>query len=284
MFGAIRNTLIHRGYWDTASGDGSDNGGGNDADAQKKEADRVAAEELARKEKDKGSNKPSDAEAKLLKEVMAKKEALEKTNQELTKLQASLKQFEGIDPVKVKALLQQQAEAEEKRLKDAGEYDSLKKQMIEAHTTELTKKDTELQTVLQQNMGLNAQIADITVGQAFLQSPFVKEELALTASKARVVYGTHFEYKDGQVVGYDKPVGAKNRNVLVDGKGEPLKFEDAFKKIVDADPERDHVLKSKAKPGVGSNTQGGKTNNPQGPVLSGKDKIAAGLRDATAKK
>ena len=76
----------------------------------------------------------------------------------------------------------------------------------------------------------------------------------MPVSKARVLYGTHFEFKDGAIVAYDKPAGSAERNILVDAKGDPLSFEAAIKKIVEADPDKDQLLKSKIKPGAGSKT------------------------------
>lgn len=97
-------------------------------------------------------------------------------------------------------------------------------------------------------------ISELTVGSAFAQSQFIRDELALTPSKTRVVYGNHFEFVDGKVVAFDKPAGAANRTPLVDAQGEPLAFEAALKKIVDADPDRDQLLRSKMKQGAASTT------------------------------
>ncbi|MCY1309996.1 hypothetical protein D9M70_601460 [compost metagenome] len=103
----------------------------------------------------------------------------------------------------------------------------------------------------------------------------------MTPSKARVIYGQHFDLVDGKVVGYDKPRGAANRTALVDSLGEPVQFEEALRKIVEADPDKDHLLKAKVKPGAGS-------GNRVTPSSAGKqdtktdassfDKIAAGLK------
>lgn len=255
--------------------------------AEKAEADRLAKEEADRKaaEDAKSKGKTSDAEAKLLKEVMEKKEALKKRETELQAANERLKAFEGIDPTKVKELIsaQEKAEAERKKAEEEalakrGEWDALKKQMNDAHSAELAKKEEALTAALNSSQTLQQQIEALTVGNAFGHSKFITEELALTPSKARVVYGSHFEFKDGQVIAFDKPAGTKGRTMLVDGKGEPLDFEAAIAKIVEADPDKDSLKKSKLKPGANSNTNANRGNITENqPELSGREKIKAGL-------
>jgi hypothetical protein len=115
--------------------------------------------------------------------------------------------------------------------------------MNDAHAVEL---ETERQTrsKAEKQVGtLQEQIADLTVGSAFSSSPFIKDELALPAGKARMLFAPHFEYQDGKVVAFDKPAGAKDRTMLVDARGNPKPFEEALKQLVEADPEKDHLLR-----------------------------------------
>jgi hypothetical protein len=76
------------------------------------------------------------------------------------------------------------------------------------------------------------------------------------------------------VVAYDKPAGATDRTVLVDGSGNPLSFDKAIERIVDADPDRDTLRKSKMRAGAGSNNDGGK---PPVNIGSGRERIQAAL-------
>ena len=200
--------------------------------------------------------KPSDAEAKLIKEVMEKKTKLKAAETQVGELQARLAQFDGIDPEAVRALLKQQKDAEIAQLEAKGEWGRLKEQMVAQHTQEVGTVKEQLTASQAEVTRLQGVIAELTVGNAFASSQFIKEDLTLPTSKVRVFYGNHFEFKDGQVVAFDKPAGAAERTMLVDAKGEPLKFEDALKKIVDGDPDRDQILKSKMKAGAGSKTTG----------------------------
>lgn len=105
----------------------------------------------------------------------------------------------------------------------------------------------------------------------------------MPVSKVRALYGTHFEFNDGQIVAYDKPAGAAERTMLVDGKGDPLSFEESIKKIIDADADRDQLIKSKTKPGAGSVTTG-KGAPPKTETKTSIDKISSGLAVSLLKK
>jgi hypothetical protein len=259
-----------------------------DADAKAKaEADAKAAKE----EEERKKSGMTDAEAKLLKEVMQGKEKVKAAEQAAKDAADKLKAFDGIDPKEIKELLDAKKKAdeakkklEEEQLARAGEWDRLKKQMNDAHAVEL---ETERQTrsKAEKQVGtLQEQIADLTVGSAFSSSPFIKEELALPAGKARMLFAPHFEYQDGKVVAFDKPAGAKDRTMLVDARGNPKPFEEALKQLVEADPEKDHLLRSKTRPGAGSGTQPGRQQaRSDVTVVSAKDKIAAGLTERAKK-
>ena len=221
--------------------------------------------------------KPSDEEARLLKEVMQKKEALKEKDAALTAAQEKLKQFEGIDPEAVRKLLEAQKAAETAQLEAKGEWERLKTRMAEEHTAQ-TKTLQDQVTALQAQLSQKANLIDeLSIGTQFGQSTFISEELTLTPAKARVVYGTHFDLVDGKIVGYDKPRGSANRTALVDQTGEPIGFDAALKKIVDADPDKNHLIKSKVRPGANSDSRRGDSKNVVKSDGSSVSKITAGL-------
>lgn len=203
-----------------------------------------------------GSPKPSDAEAKLLKEVMKFKNALKEKDE-------ALKRFEGIDPDAVKALLAEKEEAEkakreaeEAKLRATGDFDALKKRMADEHEKSLKAERARTEEAIRAQGSLTAQIHELTVGQNFAGSKFVTEETILTPSKARALYESHFDVVNGQVVAYDRPRSQQGREPLVNALGQPVPFDAAIKTIIEADPDRDALLRSKARPGAGS------ANNP----------------------
>ncbi|CDL80985.1 DUF6651 domain-containing protein [Xenorhabdus szentirmaii] len=223
--------------------------------------------------------KASETEkANLVKETMKRKTE----NKSLTDKLAA---FGDATPEQITELLTAKKTAEEEKQRreqeeqeKRGEFDAVKKQMIEAHQAELKGRDDVIATLAGEKDTLRSQILELTVGSAFSGSNFLREETLITPSKARVIYGGHFEVgEDGIVVGYDKPAGAKERAVLVDGNGSPLAFEQAIERILKADPESDALLRSKARPGAGSNTDLGAGGKPALKELNALDKIAAGV-------
>lgn len=209
---------------------------------------------------------------------MKKKEALDKTNADLAAAKEALKAFEGIDPVAVKKLLSEQKTAEEKALEAKGDWERLKARMAEEHGKEITTLQAQLAEANAKITNTVGTINDLSVGTQFAQSKFIAEELTLTPAKARVIYGNHFEVEDGKVVGYDKPKGASNRTAMVDQYGNAVSFEEALKKIVEADPEKDELLKSKVKPGAGSESKKPAGTSKPEVNTDGISKIASGLK------
>lgn len=221
--------------------------------------------------------KSKKAGADLLKENMKRKEKERAMADQLA-------QYGDIDPARARQLLEaEQAaenarrEAEQAELERRGEFDAVKKQMIEAHQAEMAQRDERFSALESENAALKAQLVEMTVGASFSGSNFLREKVLMTPAKARVIYGSHFEVgEDGNVVGYDKPAGQKERAVLVDGEGKPLPFESAIERILRADPEADALLRSEAKQGAGSISKPThKVTPPKN--KSTMDKLTAGL-------
>lgn len=261
---------------DPMTGAGGEGSGGAEAPAAQPQA--AASEEPA---------KPSltDKERELLAEVMDKKEKLKALQGQLSETATKLKAWDGLNPDEVRALLEERKAAEQKQLEKKGEFDKVKQQIIEQHQSQLKTLEDRIAELSNQLQGRDTVIDQLTVGQAFAQSKFIAEELVLTPSKARTVYGAHFERdSEGRVIGYDKPAGSPNRAPLVDAKGEPLSFEAALAKLVDMDPEKESLKKAKVAAGAGSGTVGAKVTEERASSLSGRALIAASLSQGGLKK
>jgi len=269
----VRNQLIARGYWNEADdGTGGSAGGAATDDIKDQDTDsgdNKGGEEAGKKDEsgDGGDDeaKPSESEAKLLKEVMQKKEklreaqdSLKNKDSEVAKLKEELKKFDGIDLEQVKELIKHQKETETRKLEQKGEWDKLKAQMVEQHQSELKSVKEQLEQVQSELKSKDGVINNLTIGHAFDSSKFISDNLTLTPTKARIVYGEYFDIDGDKVVAYDKPKSASDRTMLVNGEGNPLKFEEAISKIIDGDPDRDHLIRSKMKPGADSKTASGK--------------------------
>ena len=291
MHEQLRKLMARAGVFEQNDGNGNDLPGAGaaaaaaseaaQADAAKKaEAESQAAKEAEaqkKREQEAAGNKPSEEEARLLKEDMKRKEKVRELSAELEQVRGQLKQFEGIDPEAVRKLLADQKTAEEKQMEAKGEWDRLKARMSEEHSRTLSVKDAELQALREQLAAKDGVLNDMTIGSEFVNSEFINKELVLTPAKTRVVYGSYFELEEGKVIAYDKPRGAKDRTAIVDGFGNPLPFDAALRKIVDADPDKNHMLKSSVKPGASSANQPGARRPAQEEAKSSVAKISTGI-------
>lgn len=278
----LRQALVARGYFAPETGGEGSGGGDATDDNQEVEApagdDKPAGDEKPAGEEKAPSRKFSDDEAaKLLKENMQRKAELKKLAEEREQLKSTLAQFEGIDVEEVRKLVADKQAAEEDKLKKAGEWDRLKAQMVEAQNREKQTLVDQLKQREEELDRLRSTIGDLTVGNAFGNSKFIPNDLIIPASKARALYGSHFDFEDGRLVGYDKPAGAKERTMLIDGSGEPLAFEEALQKIIQADPDYTSIAKSKIKVGANSGTKGSDKAPEFKAEVRGVSRIAAGL-------
>ena len=264
--------------------DANSNAGGDnsDADAAKAVADAKAAADAAAKAAAKSDDpaltKLADEKAELLREVMEKKEKLAEAKAAAEAAQEALKAYGGIDPEKVKALLKKEAEAEAAAAEARGDFERLKQMMAQEHEKAMKALRDELDAERSSRDKDVALIDELTVGNAFGNSEFIRDGMTISPAKARRLYGEHFERKGADVVAYDKPAGAANRTMLVDASGNPLSFEEALKRIVDADPDKKGVLRSRAKAGAGSNSTEEKTIEKK-PAMSPLANIAATIRE-----
>lgn len=250
----------------------------------KEEADAAAAAAAAAEE---AKNKPSDAEAALLKDVMKQKAAAKAAKDALDAANAKLKEFDGLDPAKLRELVAAQAEAERKEAEKRGEYDRILAQVRQDADTRVAAIQAEKKASDDRLAAAQRTIDELTIGSSFRGSKFLGDETVLTGDKARRLYGDHFDIVDGEVVAYDKPRGASDRTPLVDTRtGANLGFEAAIEKIVKADPDFERLAKSKLRPGSGSSqsaSEKGADKSKDAPKLQGRSIISAALK-ARAKK
>lgn len=280
-----KQKLLSRVYRNEA-GDGGDGGDGGSTVATAGETGGESTAAPAAGEAGEGStpppaskSTPSDEEARLLKENMKRKQEnadLKKRLDSVSAIQAQLEELGGLDALK--ALVQDKRTSEEKALEAKGDWERLKARMQEENNKKLTEAATAAEQLKAELEKSQKQINELTIGSKFGQSKFIGEDLTLTPTKARALYGSHFDYVDGKVVGYDKPRGEADRTMFVDNMGNPVDFDDAMKKIVDSDPEKEYLYKSKMAAGASSDTKTTtKTPEKKAVALDPTSKIAAAL-------
>lgn len=229
-------------------------------------------------EKPSNENKPSDTEAKLIKEVMKLKAAAREAEKRAGDLED---RYKDID---LEALLEAAKKAEEvekAELERKGDYERLTAKMKESHLKEIENlKETNkaLKKAADEAAESNKNTAKVN---AFSNSRYIIDNLALTPNKTKALYGDYFEYEDGDIVGYDKPKGSSNRTKIVDGSGDALSFDEAMKVIIESDPDKDTLIKTNLNPGSGSEgNRGTKAPKPATKQLSSLDKIMQGMLDS----
>lgn len=248
--------------------------------SRKAKADKDAADAAAAEAAKTGNKPQTDAEKELLREVMEKKAANKKLAEDKKAAEDKLALFDGIDPAEVKKLLKAQKDAEATEAEKAGNFERVKAMMIEESSKTTAALQKQLDDERAARLADSKLITELTIGSSFSGSKFISESLVLTPAKARTIYGGHFEIVDGQVVGYDKPAGASSRTQLVDGSGNPVPFEAAMQRIIDADPDKEVLMRSTMKPGSNSSTKPGTkvdTIVTDTSGLHGASRIAAGL-------
>lgn len=269
---------------------------------EKLEADTATAAKKAKEEADKteaekaSKSKMSENERNLLAEVMQKKEANKSLSDQMEALKTKadeqkelLSQFGEITPDQVTKMLQDKRAAEEAILEGEKDWESLKARIGEQNKKEreeLTVTFEEKIKALEEKLAKkDSSIREMTIGEEFSTSSFLKDKTAITPRIARKMYEGNFETEKGKVVGYDKPAGSENRVMLVNGDGNPLSFDEAMASIIKQDPDSDEILLSDIKKGAGSDSEleidpNGKQDKPAAnEKVHGLSRILMGLNE-----
>lgn len=240
------------------------------AQAEKEAADKAALE--AKKAEDE-KNKLSDTEAKAIKELMKWKEKAKLMEAEKAELE---KKYGSVDLDAAKEALRKAEEAERKELEKKGEYERLlakQREQAQAEIEAARKRAEEFEKKLTDTLGA---VNELSLSNAFANSKFIQEQLTLTPTKTKALYGSHFDIEEGKLIAYDKPKGTPDRTPLVDALGRNVSFEDAITQIINADPDKDTLLKDHRKAGAGSKGNQADHRKIDSP-LDSVSKIAKGL-------
>lgn len=128
------------------------------------------------------------------------KNALEKANREAMERRHKLKEWDelGVDPEKVKALLEQQAEAERKKKEEEGRYQELIDEMRNQTQSEIERKESEWKQQLQKMQStVEKHLVDKTIAET-LSSEGVKSPKLLSRymkDYVKTVEGEDGDYK-----------------------------------------------------------------------------------------
>ena len=186
--------------------------------------------------------------------------------QKFEETEKKLEPFQDLDPEVARKALDTVKNLEDKQLIDAGEVETVKKNLAASYEENLnnTKKSYEqkmkdLDAKLQRQ---NENIEELLLLGAFERSPFIREKTNLTPDIAYASFkkGLQVEYdKEGRphVVGYvdgEKLFSRKDPGKLADP-------EEAIEMIINAYPYKDRILRGSGQGGSGGGP-GGEANDP----------------------
>lgn len=166
-----------------------------------------------------------------------------------------------------------QAKAEEERQRKAGEFDNLRKQLVDKHAAEVAERDKRIQAA-------EDRLRRTVIGLAFAGASdlFGKDALTIYGAKAAErIFADHVDLdEDGSVV-------VKNRsgNVILDAEtGKPASFSVAMRELIDSLPDKNDHLRGSGKTGSGS-SGGGQPGSPAD-ITELTARAARGDKDAIA--
>lgn len=247
-----------------------------DAANAAKEAEEKAKAGDEKNPKEEKKSTLSDSEAKALKELMQWKAKAREAEKEKAELEAK---YGSIDLEAAKEALRQAEEAETKELEKKGEYDRLLNKQREAAEARIEAERTARTEAEKRIAELSDTVNQLALGNAFANSKFIQENLALTPNKTQALYNAHFDIEEGRVVAYDAPKGAANRTPIVNAHGEPVPFDEAMAAIIDADPDKDYLIKSNQKPGAGSKPAASPAGEGKPKFADSLSKLASGVKN-----
>jgi hypothetical protein len=210
---------------------------------------------------DDGKEIPFDAKAAFIK---IKEQGTENKTwrEKYQALETKLEPFQDLDPEVARKALATVKNLEDKQLIDAGEVETVKKNLAASYEENLnnTKKSYE-QKMQELNGKLDQQnnnIEELLLLGAFERSPFIREKTNLTPDIAYASFkkGLQVEYdKEGKphVVGYvdgEKLFSRKDPGKLADP-------EEAIEMIINAYPYKDRILRGSGQGGSGGGPGGG---------------------------
>lgn len=242
-----------------------------DGDKKDKQGEEVKKEETSNAELNALVETLKQEKANLLKEVMAKK--------------AKLQEYEGINAEEAKKLLEEKKKAEEAQKKAEMEqaekennWEAVKKQMNEQHEAQKNELQKQIDSLREQIAQNQKEKETLLINNKFEESRFIRENLVLSPNKTRALYGSYFDVEGSELVAYNAPKGSANRARLVDVNGNNLAFDKAIEKIVNLDPDKNTLLKSKVHVGSGSKPViTGEEFEYSAPKMTALEKIQQGL-------
>lgn len=161
--------------------------------------------------------------------------------------EAKLAAFDGIeDPAAAARALELVKSLDDGKIMSAEKAAAETKKAVEAATKAYVEK---LGAAEKEKESYREKLHETTIGRSFAESQFIKEKMTLLPRFVRESFGRHFALEDGKIVATDA-----NGDVIYSRSrpGEIASFDEALEHLVEACPERDHILKGRGQTGSGA--------------------------------
>ena len=236
-------------------------------------------------DEEKGTELPLDAN-----EVFNKYHTLGEENKQWRlkhkEAEAALKQFEGLDIETVQANLDAVEKLKQVDMAKKGELEALKAEfqmLADKRLTETTQGyENKLKAISEKAQALESRLTKNTIRNHFLNSAFIKENVAVPPDMIEAAFGNRFKVtEDDKVIA----LGEDGSPMLSEKKlTEVADFEEALELMIKKYPHKDAILKNKQNPGGGMNSGGrGIANTPEAQKLADKNTSPAERLNAARK-
>ena len=190
------------------------------------------------------------------------------------KAEAAAKAFEGLDPAAAKDALEKLGKIDAKSLIDAGQVDKLKADLT-------AQANAKIATLEEQLASSQSKINDMIRANAFANSSFVNERLAIPRDIAEAYFGKHFKVEEGKLVAYGsdgQPLGSRKNF------GANADVDEALELLISGRADKDQLLKSAVAGGSGATGAAGRGGSGAGRITRGEfEKLGAVQQAAAAK-
>lgn len=187
--------------------------------------------------------------------------------------ETKLKAFEGItDPAAAVAALDTLSKIDQKKLIDAGEVDKVRDEISKGFAAQIAERDKKI-------TDQGGTINNMLLSNAFGNSEFVRNRIAVPAEMFQATFGKNFQIKDGKII----PHGPDG-NPLYSKKslGNVADFDEAIEMLVEGYAGKDAILKAGGQSGSGNDGRGGGNGSGRRVTRDEFSKLGAAEQAATA--
>lgn len=167
--------------------------------------------------------------------------------------EGKLKAYADLDPEAARKALETVSNLKDKQLIEAGEVEKVKEATAKAYEEKVNAIQKQLEALSGERDALANKLVQQTLGNAFANSPFIREKVAIPPDAVQAIFGQHFRVEGDKVVAYkgEEKIFSRER------PGEVASFDEAIGLLIEGWHGRDSILKGSGASGGGAPGSGG---------------------------